>query len=451
MLQHGAVSENSEFGVMSSSDKMDSTIMQSASYGIPNMPNHTEICKVFWDFYRDTGGEYWLDQPDQNKSCDNYHRMDFYFGFNVRNAYCFRMLDLSSNNVSGTLPNYIWEHICGKIDLSNNSITALEILDAPKLDLNNGMPNMNSHFNIIDLSFNKLTQFPYIPKNHFAISKELYLDHNLLSGPIPNLKNYMDLQILDLSYNNLSGPIPDWIYSRGRDLKLLSFANNPNINYISEIKHNSDQPYTYDFVCDISGTSIKPVCDAPANSIHDLCNNIKREYHCLDDKVSRVVGILVLGIIFYNLLSIFSKKIRAGITQINSITLILSNIFLLSEIYMLNFGSMITTFGWLKLEIRLFVNIIALLWYTNKSRHNIADSSDYNGLLAITSVLNMKIKSSKLNIIELFLSTFDIIIIILMWVNGMNRFAVLCSGVISVLMLISTTCLFQFIKFLSKE
>lgn len=449
VLQQGAVSEKCESVGILISDKIASTMAHFSSSKESDIVNNEEGCKIFWKFYRDTGGEYWINKPDLKQPCTEYSRVKFNSNmYDKISIPCFSKLDLSSNNVSGTLPDYMWKHMCGTMNLSNNSLTAVEILE-PQNITHHGFSS-HSGYNIMDLSFNKLTRFPDIPKRYTSFVNAIYVNHNMLSGPVPNLANFFNLEVVDMSYNKLSGPVPEWMYNpRGtfRE-RIVSFAYNSEINSLPVIKQRW---YDNDIICDISGTSIKPVCNAPIGSIHDLCNNIKQGYHCLDDNISYVASILVICIVLYNLLAIFNKKIRLGASKINSMALVLSSIYLLVETYMLELSTMITVIGWLKLEARLFVNIIALLWYTNISKHNITDSSEYNGLLTIPSVLNLKIKSPKVNMIELVLSTFDLIMTILLWTNGMNRITVLFSGLLSVFMLILTVVSIQSKRFLSKN
>ncbi|URE33146.1 LRR receptor-like serine threonine-protein kinase [Musa troglodytarum] len=113
----------------------------------------------------------------------------------------FNYLDLSSNELTGTIPT-----------LSNNNI-------------NTTLPpffcNMDS-LQVLDLSNNHLSgEVPNCKSPSLTFLQSLHLNGNDLSGKFPPFLKYCNqLIILDLGENKLSGKIPTWV---GSNLPLLRF------------------------------------------------------------------------------------------------------------------------------------------------------------------------------------------------------------------------------------
>ncbi|KAJ6835169.1 putative leucine-rich repeat receptor-like protein kinase [Iris pallida] len=111
------------------------------------------------------------------------------------------VLDLSSNNLSGRIPNTI------------GSLSSLEVLHLSNNSLSGEIPSSLhgcTRLTILDLSQNKFTG--KIPKwiiETFPSLRILRLRSNMLAGRIPrNLSRLFGLHIVDLAHNNLSGKIP---------------------------------------------------------------------------------------------------------------------------------------------------------------------------------------------------------------------------------------------------
>ncbi|KAJ6996725.1 systemin receptor SR160-like [Populus alba x Populus x berolinensis] len=151
------------------------------------------------------------------------------------------MLDLSSNNLSGSVPSSFGS--CTSLesfDISTNNFTGelsldtfLKMTSLKRLDLAynafmGGLPDsFSQHASLesLDLSSNSLSgPIPaglcQGPSNNF---KELYLQNNRFTGSIPaTLSNCSQLTALHLSYNYLTGTIPSSLgtLNKLRDLNL---------------------------------------------------------------------------------------------------------------------------------------------------------------------------------------------------------------------------------------
>uniref|UniRef100_A0ACD5X9T3 Uncharacterized protein n=1 Tax=Avena sativa TaxID=4498 RepID=A0ACD5X9T3_AVESA len=137
-------------------------------------------------------------------------------------------LDLSSNKIHGTIPQWIWEKWDGsltELNFSNNIFTHMQLTShvlscsrLESLDLSSNrlqgkipMPNLlpSSNNQILDYSNNR---FSSVVSNFTAYLRQtayLKLSINNISGRIPNsICDASNLEVLDLPYNNFSGLIP---------------------------------------------------------------------------------------------------------------------------------------------------------------------------------------------------------------------------------------------------
>ncbi|KAK4492156.1 hypothetical protein RD792_002953 [Penstemon davidsonii] len=157
-----------------------------------------------WDFSnttegsicRFTGVDCW--HPDENKVL-NIRLVDMglrgEFPLGLSGCSSMTGLDLSSNHISGQIPNNISKVVgyLTSLDLSNNRFSG----EIPA-DLANC-----TYLNI------------------------LKLDHNQLTGPIPyQIGNLNRLRTITVTNNHLSGPIPHFVNST---IQADSFANNPGL------------------------------------------------------------------------------------------------------------------------------------------------------------------------------------------------------------------------------
>lgn len=154
------------------------------------------------------------------------------------------IIDLSSNNFSGSLPNLTSQFVnLSTFNLKNNS-------------LEGSLPSLTEQFSrlsTVDLSLNQLSGS--IPGSFFSskVLVNLNLSGNRLIGPITLKSSHMDelitlpssppLESLDLSGNSLSGVLPADLGNMAR-LKLLDVANNgfsgelpSELNKLSILEH----------------------------------------------------------------------------------------------------------------------------------------------------------------------------------------------------------------------
>ncbi|KAH7865259.1 hypothetical protein Vadar_004301 [Vaccinium darrowii] len=130
-------------------------------------------------------------------------------------------LDLSNNQISGAIPNWIWNVSGGDqvyMNLSCNllvgfqpefSIPVIDFLDLHSNQLQGEIPIPESA-NYLDYSRNSFSSsIPAEIGNKIACVNFLSLSDNMLSGPIPpSICNGFTLYVLDLSNNKFSGIIP---------------------------------------------------------------------------------------------------------------------------------------------------------------------------------------------------------------------------------------------------
>nr|GMC80255.1 receptor-like protein 12 [Ipomoea batatas] len=162
----------------------------------------------------------------------------------LKNQSKLQWLDLSSNAISGEIPNWIWGISNGGLNLSHNHLThmkepmeyeTLNVLDLNSNMLSGQVPQPPRDAEYLDLSSNNFSmippdigdQIPYI--FFFSIAK------NRVSGRIStSWCRTAHLEVLDLSYNALHGTIPSCLVQNNSNLAVMNLKGNHLSGEISQ-------------------------------------------------------------------------------------------------------------------------------------------------------------------------------------------------------------------------
>ncbi|KAL1166815.1 hypothetical protein V6Z11_A06G222100 [Gossypium hirsutum] len=149
----------------------------------------------------------------------------------LANCSYLNILDLSNNSIYGELAalDVSRNQLFGKLPQWRGNVLNLEQVSMADNQLNGSIPraicSLNLNLKILDLSMNSLSGT--LPSCFKPVSvSEVHLSKNMLQGALPNA--FCDsslLVILDLSYNHLNGNIPSWI-SNLSDLSYLLLKGN---------------------------------------------------------------------------------------------------------------------------------------------------------------------------------------------------------------------------------
>uniref|UniRef100_M8D6Q8 LRR receptor-like serine/threonine-protein kinase GSO2 n=1 Tax=Aegilops tauschii TaxID=37682 RepID=M8D6Q8_AEGTA len=130
------------------------------------------------------------------------------------------VLDLSSNNLSGSMPNWLFteETKLQQLYLGNNSLTG-------SLD---PIWHAQSSLSRIDIHMNHVTgELPANLSSMFPVLYYLDFSSNDLFGHIPtSMCEISSMGFLDLSNNKLSGEVPTCVFTNYPRLLILKFSNN---------------------------------------------------------------------------------------------------------------------------------------------------------------------------------------------------------------------------------
>ncbi|KAL1824375.1 hypothetical protein ACET3Z_011153 [Daucus carota] len=158
-------------------------------------------------------------------------------------------LDLAENQISGNIPNWIWNVGNGGLRYLNLSVNQLQKLQEPyvihnlsSIDLRCNhlrgeipIPLENIYF--LDYSNNFFSSIP----TNFNLTSAIFfsVSSNRLSGTIPvSMCSGTNLQLLDLSNNYLIGNIPSCLFELSKSLGVLKLGNNSLTGNISRIFSN---------------------------------------------------------------------------------------------------------------------------------------------------------------------------------------------------------------------
>ncbi|KQJ93769.1 protein STRUBBELIG-RECEPTOR FAMILY 8 [Brachypodium distachyon] len=161
-------------------------------------------------------------------------------GYELSNLYSLKTLDLSNNNIHGSIPyqlppnltylNLATNNFSGNLPYSISNMASIEYLNISHNSLSQQIGDLFRNLNSLselDISFNKLTGD--LPNSIGSLSNisSLYMQNNQLTGPV-NVLSGLGLTTLNIANNNFSGWIPKE-FSSIPDVILggNSFANGP--------------------------------------------------------------------------------------------------------------------------------------------------------------------------------------------------------------------------------
>ncbi|KAI8557087.1 hypothetical protein RHMOL_Rhmol05G0307400 [Rhododendron molle] len=149
-------------------------------------------------------------------------------------------LDLSDNQISGVIPNWIWNvgnQSLAYLNLSCNFLVGLQseytmprlsVLDLHSNQLGDEIPLPPETAIYVDYSSNNFTTIPGEIGNGISSANFFSLANNTITGPITrSICNGSNLRVLDLSNNMLSGTIPQClIENSSKTLGVLNLGSN---------------------------------------------------------------------------------------------------------------------------------------------------------------------------------------------------------------------------------
>ncbi|OAY65305.1 Receptor-like protein 12 [Ananas comosus] len=152
-------------------------------------------------------------------------------------------LDLSSNQIHGAIPLWIWEigqNNLTRLILSHNMLTnverSLSILPLPYIEildlsynmLDGPVPLPQGRYQVVlDYSNNRFSSVPLNISSYLRSTFFLQLSRNHLIGNIPtSICEALFLEVLDLSYNRFTGLIPSCLIEGNGLLRVLNLRGN---------------------------------------------------------------------------------------------------------------------------------------------------------------------------------------------------------------------------------
>ncbi|ESR40793.1 LRRNT 2 domain-containing protein [Citrus sinensis] len=158
----------------------------------------------------------------------------------LKNQSQLSVLDISNNQISGEIPNWIWKVGSGNLyflNLSHNllvslqepySISGIGLLDLHSNQLRGNIPPMSPNTSYVDYSHNNFTSIPADIGNFMSETAFFSAANNSLAGVIPeSVCKATYFQVLDLSNNNLSGKIPACLITKSSNtLGVLNLGRN---------------------------------------------------------------------------------------------------------------------------------------------------------------------------------------------------------------------------------
>ncbi|NJL75562.1 MAG: S8 family serine peptidase [Saprospiraceae bacterium] len=191
-------------------------------------PCRTRDSLALVDIYNAAGGASWTIPWNLNQPLNTWH------GISTNTDGCVTILNLSNNNLTGTLPTSVGNmYQLTDLDLSGNNLTGT-------------IPTQLEtcyELAFLDLSQNNLNGAIPVKLGNISNLQYLFLNNNALSGAIPaEIGQLNKLEILRLEENDLTGTIPEQLWQLTQLQKLTLQANNltgtlsPNIGKLTKLQ-----------------------------------------------------------------------------------------------------------------------------------------------------------------------------------------------------------------------
>ncbi|CAD6341700.1 unnamed protein product [Miscanthus lutarioriparius] len=185
----------------------------------------------------------------------------------LRHLHSVQYLDLSNNQIHGTIPHWAWETWKSLVvlNLSHNKFNSIGYDSINPIDIDvivlsfnlfqGPIPIPGPSTEVLDCSNNKFSSIPLNFGSHFVSFNYFNAYANNLSGNIPPSicgGGTWTMDLIDLSYNNLSGSIPSCLME-GTSVTLLKLKRN---RLQGELPNNMNQDCSFEAL-DLSYNQIK--------------------------------------------------------------------------------------------------------------------------------------------------------------------------------------------------
>ncbi|XP_044957168.1 receptor like protein 22-like [Hordeum vulgare subsp. vulgare] len=223
----------------------------------------------------------------------------------LRHSSNINRLDLSNNQIRGSIPQWAWEKWTDSdlffLNLSHNEFTSVVGHDSflpfyiVCLDLSFNMfegpiPLPQHSGDVLDYSNNNFSSIALNISSQLVKTSCFKASRNHLSGNIPPSFCTTVLEILDLSYNNLNGSIPPCLMEDANELRVLNLKGNQLYGELPHNIHESCMLEALDFSSNqIEGQLPRSLASCKYLEVLDIGNNqISDSFPCWMAELSRL-------------------------------------------------------------------------------------------------------------------------------------------------------------------